>query len=418
MDRPVTLQIQRKRRYRRLILLVLAAIGFLLCVWLVWRVLSTSIDADRLRTSVAEIGPISNTLGASGEVIPAYEQVIVSPIQADIQAVLKNAGEEVTAGTPVLQLDKSFLLLNLEKQQQELDLKANSITQLKFQLEKNQFDLEIRDSIKSLEISRLEAELDNARRLLNIGGGTDEDIREATLRLQVARLEKKQLENDLRILRQSTVTELRELEIQRNIQRNSLSELQEKLKRAEVVAVRPGVITWVNENIGSTINEGEILARIADLGSYKISGTCSDRYAERIYTGQRVQVRLSDEETLLGTIVNIRPTVENNVIGFEVQLDESSHTGLRPNMRVELFIITDTKSQAVRVKNGPAFTGRNTQSLFVLAGDVAERREVQIGLYNSDFVEIASNLSAGETVIISDMSRYEHLEKVKIDSSE
>ena len=55
MDRPVTLQMQRKRRYRRLVLLLLAALGFLLCVWLVYRALSTSIDADRLRTSVAAL---------------------------------------------------------------------------------------------------------------------------------------------------------------------------------------------------------------------------------------------------------------------------------------------------------------------------------------------------------------------------
>ena len=414
MDRPVEEKIRRQRLFKRIRQIGLAVLVLVLGSWGLRKALSSKIDQDRLRVAVAEMGPISNTLSATGEVIPAYEQVVTSPIQADIRELLIEVGQQVAPGDPILLLDKSFFLLTFDKQKQELELQENRIDKLRFELAKDQFDLEIRDSIKALEIYSLEAAVESAKRLLQIGGGTDEDVDEAELQLKIARLEKKQLENDLMIRKQSTATEVKELAIQANIQRNGIQEMEEKLKRAEVVASRPGVLTWANENIGSTVSEGETLARIADLGSYKVTGTLSDIYAERISPGQIVNIRLSEAETISGRITNIRPTVENNLISFDIQLDEPGHAALRPNMRVELFIITATKPEVVRVANGPTFKGRNEQALFVLRDGVAEKRIVKIGLSNADYVELETNITAGETIVISDMTRFENMDQVEI----
>lgn len=414
MDRPVEEKIRRQRLIKRIIQIIVVLTVLLLGIWGLRKILTSKVDPMRLRVAVAEVGPVSNTLGASGEVIPAYEQVVTSPIRADIREVLIEVGQQVQPGDPILNLDKSFFLLNFEKQKQELELQENRIKKLQFTLDKDQFDLEIRDSIKALEINSLEAAVESAKRLRQVGGGTNEDVDAAALKLKIARLEKKQLENDLAIKQQSTVTEVRELQIQANIQRNGIREMEEKLKRAEVVASRPGVLTWANENIGSTVSEGETLARIADLGSFKVTGTLSDIYADRIKPGQQVDVRITDEERLQGMITTIRPTVENNLVSFDIQLDQSDHPALRPNMRVELFIITATKPEVVRVANGPAFKGRNEQPLFVMQDGIAEKRIVRVGLSNSDYVELESNVTAGETIVISDMTRYEHMESVEI----
>ena len=265
-----------------------------------------------------------------------------------------------------------------------------------------------------MRISQLQAELDNAIRLESIGGGTQEGIDKAALDLKIAKLEKQQLENDLRIQEKSTVTDLKELEIQSNIQANAIREMEEKLKRADIVSQRKGVLTWVNDNIGSTVTEGESLARIADLQSYRVLATCSDLYAERLRVGMQVIVRLTDEDQIIGSITNIRPTIENNVITFDIQLENSAHPMLRPNQRVEVFVVTASKNNIVRVQNGPAFKDLARQKVFVRNGEMAERRDIQVGMTSFDHVEILSGIAAGEEVIISDMSRFEHLETIKI----
>lgn len=414
MDREINPTVLKKRRRKQIgiasLILVLLIGSFILFRFLI----STRIQEDRIRTTIAERGAINNTLTANGEVIPAFEQLITSPIRADIQELLVNIGEEVQAEQALMKLDKSFTLLTYEKLKQELELKRNNMTKLRLNLEKNFFDLQITDSIKALKIEQLHAALDNAKRLTQIGGGTQEDIDKVKLDLSIAELEKKQLENDLKVQQKTTVTDLKELEIQANIQANTIKEMEEKLKRAEIVANRPGVLTWLNENIGSSVNEGDPLARIADLRSYKVMGTCSDIYAERIRIGMMVSIRLSDEDKIGGKITNIRPTVENNVITFEVQLDENNHPMLRPNQKVELAIITNSKTDVIRLANGPVFKGQAQQTLFVVKNGRAERRMVKVGLSNYDYVEIEAQIQVGEVVIINDMSRYEHLASIKI----
>jgi len=107
--------------------------------------------------------------------------------------------------------------------------------------------------------------------------------------------------------------------------------------------------------------------------------------------------------------------VQNNTIKFAVSLDDNHHASLRPNQKVEVFVVTNRSATAVRVANGPVFKGKRKQSVFVLGADnVARRREVEIGLTNFDWVEIKSGLQPGERVIVTDLSEYEHVQEITI----
>jgi len=114
-------------------------------------------------------------------------------------------------------------------------------------------------------------------------------------------------------------------------------------------------------------------------------------------------------------VVQIKPSVANGIVQFSIALDDNKHASLRPNMKVEVFIVTNRIANAVRVANGPAFNGKRKTSVFVLENGIAKRREVEIGLSNFDFVEIKSGIQAGEKVIITDLSQYEHLKEIKIE---
>lgn len=121
-------------------------------------------------------------------------------------------------------------------------------------------------------------------------------------------------------------------------------------------------------------------------------------------------------ETLLrGTLTNISPSVQNNIVNFDIQLDEKGHKLLRPKMKVEVFPITDAHSKVVRVANGAGFTGVPVQDVFVLRNNgKAERRTVKVGLANFDYVEILEGIKAGEKVIISDMSKFKNAKEVEL----
>lgn len=376
--------------------------------------LHTSVEASRIRTAVAQTGPVENTLTATGEIIPAYEQIMTSPIRASIRRVLLTPGARVRPGQAILELDKSLTQIEYEKLQDQLALKQNSIEQLRMKLDKNLYDADISDQIKLLNINRLRAEVEDARRLLKVGGRTPEDVTRAENALRIAQLEKKQLENDLAYNRRSMGASLKESELQARIEGTNLKVLAQKLRQAEILADRAGVLTWVNENVGSAVNEGEMLVKVADLGSFRVEASCSDTYADQLRTGLPVIVRINEVD-LRGLITQIKPSVQNGTVKFAVSLDDNRHASLRPNQKVEVFVVTSRSPQAIRIANGPTFKGKRKQFVFVMGTDnIAHRREVEIGLTNFDWVEIKSGLQPGERVILTDMSEYEHVDQLTI----
>jgi HlyD family secretion protein len=333
-----------------------------------------------------------------------------------IQQAYFDAGATLKTGDKIIELDKEFTKIAFEKQRDQLDLKRNSVVKLKLELDKSFYDLKITDSIKAFRINSLQADLENAKRLYKAGGGTRETIEQAETNLKIAQLEKRQLENDIKTRQAVTQASIRESEITASIQEKELHEFERKLQQANIVATRAGVLTFVNKNLGTKVNEGEILARIADLGSFKIIGSISDNYAQQVRIGMSVVVKVNEATTVRGTITNIPPSVSNNVLSFDVALDDKkANTQLRPKMKVEVFLVTASQRQTLRVANGAAFKGGSVQDVFVLKPDgKAERRTVKIGLTNFDFVEITEGVKAGETVIISDMSKYQNVQEVEI----
>lgn len=413
MDRELAPEIMRKQRFKGwgialVLILVLGATYFFLN-----NLLRTRLNESEVRVAIAELGSVENTLTASGEVIPAFEQVLASPISASIKQVLLTPGATVRPGQQILVLDKSLSMLELEKLQDQLELKRNAVDKLKLQLEKDAQDSELDNQIKGLKIESQKADLEDTRRLYKIGGRTKEDVSNAENTLKISQLEKDKLENQVRYNRQSKSSSLRESELQARIEENSLKEFKHKLKLADMLADRPGVLTWVNDKIGTSINQGEMLAKIADLKSFRVEGSASDTYSDQLEIGLPVIVRVNETD-LRGMITQIKPAVENDVVQFSVQLDDAQNAILRPSMKVEIFVVTSDSKQSVRVANGPAFNGKQRQSIFVLDQGIARRREIEVGLSNFDHVEIKSGIRPGEKVIVSDLSRFEHLREITL----
>jgi HlyD family secretion protein len=209
--------------------------------------------------------------------------------------------------------------------------------------------------------------------------------------------------------------EIKEAEIASDILNSDLNALQRKLNLANIVASRNGVVTYVNRNIGANVKEGESLARIADLGSFKVRGSISDNSLEQLHSGLPVIVLISDVQ-LRGHVVNVSPSIQNGLISFDIQLDERNNKQLRPNMKVDVYLVTASHNHIMRVANGPGFKGPEVQDIFVMNNGKAERRTVHIGLTNFDFVEIKDGVKLGDVVINSDMSIYKNSKEITINN--
>jgi HlyD family secretion protein len=413
MDKEITQEVQAQKRKRSTIIIIAVVVGLIGMVWLLRTWLNSSISRSEFTTARVEIGSVENTINASGEVLPEFEEVVTSSINGSIKSVTADAGTKVKPGQAIIVLDKSASENEYIKLKFQLETKRNEIAKLKLDLNKSFYDIKSNNDIKQLRIGDLVNAVENAKRLYKAGGGTREDIEQAELNLQVAQLEKKQLENEVRNKQKTMMLEQKQAELAASIQESDIKQLEHKLQLANVAATRSGVITYVNKNIGANVKEGETLLRIADLSSFKISGSVSDNYIDELHTGMPVIARVNDKQ-LQGHVTNVYPSVQNNLVSFDIQLNERNNKQLRPNLKVDVYLVTAVHGKTMRVANGAAFKGASPQDIFVLSGNVAQRRSVHTGLSNFDQVEILDGVKPGDVVITSDMSTYKNSKQLTV----
>ena len=415
MDKAIEEEVTARKKRKTIVVASILIAVLIAAVMLVRSSLSFAVKKSVITTTVVERGDIENTITASGEILPEFEATITSPINASVQKVIIDAGSKVKSGESILMLDKSASQTEFEKLKFQLASKENEIKKLKLELDKSFYDIKSSNDIKQLRINSLEADVENAKRLFKAGGGTRESIEQAELNLKVAKLEKQQLENEIKSKQQTMQVEMREAEIAAAIQANDLHELERKLQLANIVASRNGVVTWVNKNLGTAIHEGDALARIADLGSFKVQGSISDTYLDQLHNAMSAIIRINETQ-LRGTVVNIQPSVQNGIVSFVIQLGEQNNQLLRPNMKVDVFLVTAARKNVLRVANGPAFRGASSQDIFVLNQGKAERKTVHTGMTNFDYVEVLDNLKPGDVIITSDMSAYKNTKELTINN--
>jgi HlyD family secretion protein len=413
MDKEITQEVSLQNRRKAILIGTIVISILVVAVWLLRITFKSSIKRSEITTSIVETGNIENTINATGEVLAEFEETLTSPINASIKNVIMDAGNKVSAGQSILTLDKSATQNDYNKQKFQLESKQNEIKKLKLDLDKSFYDIQSNNDIKQLHIGNLADAVENAKRLYNAGGGTREGIEQAELNLKVAQLEKKQIENEIKNKQQTMQIEIKEAQIAADILLSDLNALQHKLDLANIVATRSGVVTYVNKNIGANVKEGESLARIADLGSFKVQGSISDNSLDQIHVGLPVIVLINDTQ-LRGHVVNVSPSIQNSIISFDIQLDERNNKQLRPNMKVDVYLITATHNHTMRVANGPAFKGPTLQDIFVINNGKAERRTVHIGLTNFDDIEIKDGVKPGDMVITSDMSEFKNSKEIMI----
>jgi HlyD family secretion protein len=406
MDRVISPATQRQRQLRSwllgfgaLVLLLAGSLGLR-------RALQPSLRRVDLLTAPVETGDVAATLTAAGTVIPGHEAVITSPIQSTIRRVALVVGARVQPGQTILELDKELAASSLAKLDDEQLRNQNKNSQLQITLERTLTDLQAQQQAQELKVSSLQSALRDEQHLLEIGGGTAEAVRQAELNLRVARLEAARLQRQLANQRQANVADRRELGYTVSMQQRSIAELATKLRQADISSQQPGVLTWVNDNLGTTVQAGDALARVADLSRFRVRATISDAYADQLHPGDAVLVRLGPGTDLPGTVASISPAVDKGVVTFYATLQQDHHSALRANLRADVFVVTRAHRGVLRVKNGPFYQGGQEQPVFVLAGGRAVRRVVRFGDSNTDYVQVLSGLRTGEEIIVSDTKAY------------
>lgn len=413
MDREISKEVQRKEQRKQIIKIGgSVAIGIAL-IALVISFLQTSLNRKDLTISTVDKGVIEVSVSASGKVIPAFEEIINSPINSRIVEIYKKGGDSVDVGTPILKLDLQSAETEYNKLLDEQQMKRLELEKLKVTNQSKLSEMEMKLKISRMELDRKAVELRNERYLDSLGAGTTDKVRQVELDYNVSQL--KLREDEQKYINEQALCEadfkVKELDL--NIFHKGLAETKRTLDDAQIRSPRKAILTYVNNEIGAQVGEGTKVAIVSDLSHFKIEGEIADTYGDRIAAGSKAVVKIGSDK-LEGTVSDVTPLSKNGVISFTVQLDEDNHRRLRSGLKTDVYVMNAVKDDVMRIANASYYVGKGEYELFVVNGDQLLKRKVQLGDSNYEYVEVVSGLQPGDEVVVSDMNSYKEKNKLKV----
>ena len=414
MDREISKEVQRKEQRKQFIRIGTAVGGFIVLIVVVISMLQTSLKRKDLNISTVDKGVIEVSVSASGKVIPAFEEIINSPINSRIVEVYKRGGDSVDVGTPILKLDLQSAETEYNKQLDEEQMKSLQLEQQRVTNHNKLSEMEMNLKVSRMELDRKAVELRNERYLDSLGAGTTDKVRQVELDYNVSILKLKEDEQKYKNEQALAEADLKVKELELNIFRKSLAETRRTLEDAQIRSPRKAILTYVNNEIGSPIGQGAEGGIGYHIDHFKIEGEIADTYGDRIAAGSKAVIKIGSEK-LDGTVSDVTPLSKNGVISFTVQLEEDNHKRLRSGLKTDVYVMNAVKDDVLRIANSSYYVGKGEYELFVVNGNQLLKRKVQLGDSNFEYVEVVSGLQEGDQVIVSDMNAYKDKNKLKIE---
>ena len=414
MDREIPKEVRDKERKKKFIKYGAIGVAAVVCIAVLISFMRSSVNRKDLVFSEVDNGTIEVSVSASGKVVPAFEEIINSPINTRIVEVYRKGGDSVDVGTPILKLDLQSTETEYKKLLDEEQMKRYQLEQLKVNNNTYLSDLSMQVKISAMKLNRMEVELRNERYLDSLGSGTTDKVRQAELNFNTGKLELEQLRQQYANESKVKEADLKVKELEFNIFSKSLAEMKRTLDDAQIRSPRKAILTYINNQVGAQVAEGSQVAIISDLSHFKVEGEIADTYGDRVAAGGRAIVKIGNEK-LEGTVSSVTPLSKDGVISFIVQLNEDNNKRLRSGLKTDVYVMNAVKEGVLRLANASYYVGRGEYELFVQdSKDEIVKRKVQLGDSNFEYVEVISGLKPGDKVVVSDMSSYKNKNKLKL----
>src|ERR1700719_319217 len=191
---------------------------------------------------------------------------------------------------------------------------------------------------------------------------------------------------------------------------------QKQLDALKVRAGIDGVLVDLPLQVGQHVLPGAMLAKVVQPNHLIAELKIAETQARDIQIGQPSMVA-THNGTVPGTVMRVDPAVQNGTVTVDVQLTGELPKGARPDLSVAGTIDLERLENVLYVGR-PAFGQENsTISLFKLdaEGKGAIRIPVKVGRASVNSIQIIEGLHEGDSVILSDMSRSDNTDRIRLD---
>ena len=367
-----------------------------------------NVQAERLTISTVEKGEFQEFIPVTGSVIPIKTHYLDAVEGGRVDTVFLEAGSFVNKGDKILKLANTNLLLDIMYREAELFQQSNNLRNTRLTMARDR--LTTRGQLLDLEnrIARqrrvYELNVDLMARNLSVSNQEFEESRDEFEYLNAKRELTLQAREQDSIYRETQITQL-EASVER-IEAN-LEIVRQNLDNLVIKAPVSGHLTSLNANVGESKMRGERLGQVDVLDGFKVRVGVDEHYITRINIGQKGECTYSDDPYQL-SISKVYPEVINGRFEVDMEFSDAAPEGIRRGQTLRIRLELGDLTEAVLLASGGFYQKTGGRWVFVVdeSGDVARKREIQLGRQNPLRYEVLSGLDPGERVITSSYDNF------------
>lgn len=377
---------------------------------------SPRVDRSAVWIDSVQKGPLVIEVRGPGTLVPERIRYISAVTAGRVDKRLAEAGEVVKPETVLLELSNPDVQLQALESERQLTVAQADRVNLRANLASQRLNQEATvaaaraafldarrnaEAAETLAVKQLISANDASRAREHVDElSTRYKVEQERLQVMVQAADSQLALQDAQVARLQAVTEFQ----------------RSRIRSMEVKAGAAGTLQDLSLEVGQWAQSGDQLARIVEPGRLKAVLRIPETQAKDVTIGQPAAIDTRNG-IAQGRVSRIDPAVLNGTVTVDVRLDGELPRGARPDLSVDGTIQVERLDNVLHVGRPAYGQSGSTVGLFKLVdgGSAAVRTNVRLGRTSVNTVEVQGGLQAGDKVIISDMSRWDGFDRVRVE---
>ncbi len=226
-----------------------------------------------------------------------------------------------------------------------------------------------------------------------------------------------QIEKDKLTLMKATIDSQIDVQKQQVARLKDIAKFQEDVQASLVMRSPDSGVLQEDQTLqlGQWITQGTMIAKVVQPGKLKAQLRIPETQAKDVQIGQKASVDTRNG-IIPGHVSRKDPSSVAGTVLVDVALDGPLPAGAVPDLSVDGTIVIEQLKDVLYTGRPASGAGTGPVGIFqvVEGGSAAIRKQVVLGRSSVNLVEIVRGLNVGDKVILSDMSQWDNVERVRL----
>lgn len=378
-----------------------------------WFEAEMSVSRERLRTATVERGDLVRDVSVQGRVVAAVSPTLYATQTGAITFAVE-AGDMVSAGDVLAVIDSPELANRLEREEATSSSRAIEVERQRIQAKQRKLESRKTVDLAQVALTAARREARRADQAYATEAISQIDFEKAHDELRSAELAHEHAAADAELEAERLDFELRTLELALERQQLLVEDLRRQVDELSIRSPADGIVGNRLVDQKTAVSPNMPVLGVVDLSRFEVEAQVPESYADDLIVGLAAEVRIG-QAAKAAMLVAVSPEVIDGQVTVRLRFDDDAGTvGLRQNQRLTTRVLLEAKYDVLRVTRGQFLESGGSRVAYVLDGDVARRRSIEIGARSLNAVEVLAGLDAGDEIIVSSIERFEGKETLLV----